>query len=211
MTRKQGSLIIISAPSGAGKTTLVHGLVESVPGLLVSVSHTTRARRNNEKDGVDYHFVDVPAFHNLAESGEFLEHAEVFGNYYGTSRPWVQEQLVNGKNVVLEIDWQGAQQVRRQLKQAISIFILPPSCEALQSRLRNRGDDDKTVRERMLGAAQELSHYHEYDFLVINDDVDTALREITAIIKAAEYGYPQQRPFFDDFVANLLKNTAGIQ
>ena len=211
MLKKRGNLIIISAPSGAGKTTLVRGLVASVPNLLVSVSHTTRPRRAGENDGADYHFIDVPAFEALIEKGEFLEYAEVFGHYYGTSGHWVEQQLAGGRNIILEIDWQGAQQVRRQLQETVSIFILPPSYEALASRLHGRGDDEKLVRERMQGAAGELSHYHEYDYLVINDDIDAATGELAAIIRASGNGYPRQKPFFDDFVAQLLKNTAGIQ
>lgn len=210
MVQKRGNLIIISAPSGAGKTTLVRNLVETVPGLLVSVSHTTRARRSGEKDGTDYHFIGNAAFETLIKQKEFLEYAQVFGHYYGTSRRWVEQQLTEGLNVILEIDWQGAQQVRRQLKESVSIFILPPSYEALAARLRGRGDDDTLVRERMQGAASELSHYNEYDFLVINDDVKTALGELTSVIRAAGNGYPQQKPYFDDFVAELLKNPAGI-
>lgn len=211
MIQKRGNLIIISAPSGAGKTTLVHALVESVPNLLVSVSHTTRDQRDGEKDGEDYHFIDAPAFEALIKKGEFLEYAEVFNHYYGTSRPWVEQHLAMGNNIILEIDWQGAQQVRKQLNETFTIFILPPSYETLAARLHNRGDDENLVRERMQGAAKELSHYREYDFLVINDDFKTALGELTAIIQAAGNGYTQQKAFYDDFMRELLKNTASIQ
>lgn len=207
MVQRQGNLIIISAPSGAGKTTLVHGLVESTPNLLVSISHTTRAKRESEKDDMDYHFVDIPTFQSLIEKNEFIEYAEVFGHYYGTSRQWVEQQLANGNHVILEIDWQGAQQIRHKLKQTVSIFILPPSYESLEARLHKRGDNDMVVRERMQCAAAELSHYREYDFLVINDDVETALQELRAIVRATAHGYAQQKPFYDDFVSQLLINT----
>ena len=207
MQNKRGNLVIVSAPSGAGKTSLVRSLVESMPSLYVSISHTTRPKRPYEKDGVDYHFVDRKTFESLARSGQFLEHAEVFGNLYGTSRDWVGKQLAAGKDIILEIDWQGAQQIRRQAANAVNIFILPPSCEVLRSRLSGRGDAPSLIDRRMAGARAEISHYGEYDYLVINDDFDTALGELKAIIRAAKQGYAQQKDYFDGFVAGLLNEA----
>ncbi|WP_416138578.1 guanylate kinase [Halomonas sp. HK25] len=181
----QGTLFIVSAPSGAGKTSLVRELIESLDGIQVSVSHTTRERRNGEVDGVNYHFVDVPAFEAMIERGEFFEHARVFDNYYGTSRPTVQAALDAGQDVILEIDWQGARQVRSQLPDAVSIFILPPSRDELEHRLASRGTDEHAVIERrMRDAVNEMSHHDEYDYLVINDDFTTALRELQALVIA---------------------------
>ena len=181
----QGTLFIVSAPSGAGKTSLVRELIESLDGIQVSVSHTTRERRNGEVDGVNYHFVDVAAFEAMIERGEFFEHARVFDNYYGTSRPAVQAALAAGQDVILEIDWQGARQVRQQMPDAVSIFILPPSREELERRLASRGTDEHAVIERrMRDAVSEMSHHDEYDYLVINDDFTTAQRELQALVIA---------------------------
>lgn len=183
--RKQGTLYILSAPSGAGKTSLVQSVIKALPFVRISVSHTTRAMRPGETDGVNYHFTDVATFHEMASRGEFFEYAEVFGNYYGTSQTWVQETLEQGLDIILEIDWQGAQQVRRLMPAAKSIFILPPSLEALRERLMNRGQDDQDVIEnRMRQALNEMSHYVEYDYLVINDNFDLALEELKAIFIA---------------------------
>ena len=205
-----GILFIISAPSGAGKTTLVHSLVESTPDLYVSISHTTRPRRGFEKDGIDYHFVDEQTFSQLIEQGQFLEHAKVFDHYYGTSRKWVEEQLAAGKDIILEIDWQGAQQVSSLMPNTVSIFILPPSYKSLESRLYDRGDDDETVQRRMRDARDEISHYAEYKFLVVNDDFTKALSELMTIVKAMRHGYWQQMEYFDNFVSELLQDQANI-
>jgi guanylate kinase len=184
-TMPQGTLFIVSAPSGAGKTSLVRELIDSLDGLQVSVSHTTRERRNGEVDGVNYHFIDVPAFEAMIERGEFFEHARVFDNYYGTSRPAVQAALAAGQDVILEIDWQGARQVRQQMPDAVSIFILPPSREELERRLASRGTDEHAViARRMRDAVSEMSHHDEYDYLVINDDFTTALRELQSLVIA---------------------------
>jgi guanylate kinase len=189
MTDKPGNLLIISAPSGAGKTSLVKALVEKLPYLNVSISHTTREKRPYEKDGIDYHFVDEESFDSLIKEDEFLEYAEVFGYYYGTSRLWVKQQLQAGRDIILEIDWQGARQVKDQIDKAVGIFILPPSYQVLKSRLEGRGDKDEIVLARMQGARNELKHYSEYDFLMINDDFDTALHELQTIIAAMKHGY----------------------
>ena len=181
----QGTLFIVSAPSGAGKTSLVRELIESLDGIQVSVSHTTRERREGEVDGVNYHFVDVPTFEAMVEQGDFFEYARVFDNYYGTSRSAVQGMLAAGQDVILEIDWQGARQVRQQLPDAVSVFILPPSREELERRLAGRGTDEHAViARRMRDAVDEMSHHDEYDYLVINDDFTTALRELQSLVIA---------------------------
>lgn len=185
MSADGGILFIVSAPSGTGKTSLVNALLESDPNLTVSVSHTTRPRRPKEAAGVNYHFVDRAGFEAMVAQDAFLEHAEVFGNYYGTSREAVKVALATGSDVVLEIDWQGAALVRRQEPDAVSIFIVPPSAEALRSRLQLRGQDDPQVIESRLAAARgEMAHHGEFDYLVINDAFDEALAELTAIVLA---------------------------
>ncbi|THB65466.1 MAG: guanylate kinase [Gammaproteobacteria bacterium] len=178
-----GTLYIVSAPSGAGKTSLLEVLIESDGNLFLSVSHTTRAMRSGEIGGKNYHFVSQEEFFTMRDHGEFLEHAQVFDNYYGTSKSFIEKQLAQGEDVVLEIDWQGAQQVREQLPQAVSIFILPPTLEALEERLRNRGQDsEEIIRRRMKDAREEISHYCEYDYIVINDKFEDALKQLHAIV-----------------------------
>ena len=180
-----GTLYIVAAPSGAGKTSLVKSLVETTPGVVVSISHTTRPPRPGEQDGVHYHFIVLPTFEAMIAQGAFLEHAQVFGNRYGTSRAAVLSKLQAGLDVILEIDWQGARQVREQMPDSPSIFILPPSRDALRQRLAGRGQDSAEVIERRMAAAlDELSHYVEFDYLVINDQFETALTELSAIIIA---------------------------
>ena len=181
----QGSLYIISAPSGAGKTSLVKALVESTDKVMVSVSHTTRPMREGEVDGKDYHFTDVERFREMIAAQAFLEHAEVFGNFYGTSRSSILEQIGHGVDVILEIDWQGAAQVRQQVPEAVSIFVLPPSREELERRLRGRGtDSDEVIARRLAEAVSDMGHYREFDYLVFNDDFDTALVQLRAILLA---------------------------
>lgn len=180
-----GTLYILSAPSGAGKTSLVRALVERQPSLTVSVSHTTRAPRPDEEDGYAYHFVNERDFLELVEAGGFLEHAKVFDHFYGTARASVQEELRADRDVVLEIDWQGAQQVRRQMPGCESIFIVPPSRATLETRLRSRGQDpDSVIERRMRDAVREMSHYAEYDYLVVNDDFERALADLECIVTA---------------------------
>ncbi|MGD8560319.1 MAG: guanylate kinase, partial [Gammaproteobacteria bacterium] len=179
------SLYVIAAPSGAGKTSLVKALLETTPDITVSVSHTTRQARPGEVHGEHYYFVDQQTFEQMRDAGEFLEYAQVFDNYYGTSRQSVEDTLKRGSDVILEIDWQGAQQIRRLYPDCCSIFILPPSREALEQRLRSRGqDNEKVIDRRMQDAIAEISHYPEFDYLVINDDFDQALAEMTAIVVA---------------------------
>jgi guanylate kinase len=178
-----GNLFIISAPSGAGKTSLVSALLNSNRQIALSISYTTRAPRPGETDGKEYHFVSRDKFLQMAQNGDFLESAEVYGNLYGTSQPWIEKQLAAGHDILLEIDWQGAAQVRRLMPHAISIFILPPSLEALETRLKGRGQDSTEVIARRLHAAQEdISHVAEFDYVIINDKLDEALRQLDAVV-----------------------------
>ncbi len=180
-----GTPYIVAAPSGAGKTSLVKRLVETTPDVVASISHTTRPPRPGEQDGVHYHFVPPAAFEAMIAQGAFLEHAQVFGHRYGTSRAAVSSSLRAGLDVILEIDWQGARQVRERMPDSLSIFILPPSRDALRQRLAGRGQDSAEVIERRMAAAlDELSHYAEFDYLVINDRFETALTELRAILIA---------------------------
>ncbi|NHN76909.1 guanylate kinase [Azotobacter chroococcum] len=200
-----GTLYIISAPSGAGKTSLVKALIDALPQVRVSVSHTTRGMRPGEVEGVNYHFVERPTFLGMLERGEFLEYAEVFGNLYGTSQLWLEQTLAEGFDLILEIDWQGAQQVRRLLPQAQSIFILPPSQEALRQRLTNRGQDsDEIIERRMREAVSEMSHYLEYDYLVINDDFAHALEDLKSIFRARQLLQETQQRRHGELLVELL-------
>ncbi|HET8730393.1 MAG TPA: guanylate kinase [Moraxellaceae bacterium] len=200
-----GSLFIVAAASGTGKTSLVKALVESMPNLGVSVSHTTRTIRPGELDGVNYHFTDREAFVRMIGEGAFLEHAEVFGNLYGTSKDWVVSQLQQDRDVILEIDWQGAAQVRRLLPEAVSIFILPPSLEALQSRLTGRGQDSAEVIAHRLREAQgDIAHYAEFSFLVVNDDFDAALADLQAVVRASRLSYRSQSVRQEGLIRRLL-------
>lgn len=203
-----GTLYIVSAPSGAGKTSLVRTLLETVPGLELSVSHTTRAPRPGEVDGVDYHFTDEARFTALVDQGRFLEHARVFGNLYGTSRDAVEARLAAGADVILEIDWQGAQQVRPLLPEAVSVFILPPSRAELQRRLRGRGQDDEaTLARRTEEAAAELAHYAEYDYLVVNDDFERARADLEALIRSQRLRRARQEHALRGILDELLEGT----
>ncbi|CAA0082076.1 Guanylate kinase [BD1-7 clade bacterium] len=203
-TSAKASLFVISAPSGAGKTSLVTALLERMRDIQVSVSHTTREARPGEVDGVNYHFVDKDQFVDMLGNNAFLEHAEVFGNYYGTSQQWVEATLAAGTDVILEIDWQGAQQVRK-LMPCCSVFILPPSVEALHQRLTGRGQDGEAViAKRMAEAQDEISHYPEADYLVINDDFDIALDELTAIIAGQRCRIELQQQKSADLLKALL-------
>lgn len=202
----RGTLYTVSAPSGAGKTSLVNALIQRCRALRVSVSHTTRPMRPGEQDGVNYHFISESAFLGMLERTEFLEHARVFGNLYGTSRLWVEEQLAAGTDVILEIDWQGAQQVKHQLPDTLAIFVMPPSRETLEQRLNARGQDDEAViAARMAEAVEEMSHYVESDYLVVNKEFDTALAELEAIILCGRLRISRQQEALADLLQNLLR------
>lgn len=205
MSEYQGNLYTVSAPSGAGKTSLVQALLADCPDLQVSVSHTTRPMRAGERDGVNYHFVSQAAFQAILAGGGFLEHARVFDNWYGTSRQWVEETLRAGMDVILEIDWQGAAQIRRLFPDTISIFILPPSRATLAARLQGRGQDTSAIIEgRMAQATSEISHYAEADFLVINDDFATALDDLRAIVRSQRLTLQRQARRQASLIASLL-------
>jgi len=202
---RRGRLFVIAAASGTGKTSLVKALIERVPGLAFSVSHTTRQRRPNESDGRDYHFVDRPSFERMIAAGEFLEHASVFDNLYGTSRRQVEESLAAGQDLLLEIDWQGAAQVRARLPEVVDIFILPPSRVALEARLTGRGTDSAAVIARRLkDSVTELSHWKEFRFIVFNDRFEQALADLERIIAGDTVGFGRDRSGLDAFVAGLL-------
>ncbi len=203
--KNKGNLYIISAPSGAGKTSLLKALMDRVDNFSTAISTTTRSIRSGEVDGVDYHFVSIEKFLSMIQGSEFLEHAEVFGNFYGTSESSVKQALQNGQDLVLEIDWQGAQQVRKQIPEAIGIFILPPSRDALVARLRGRAqDDEQIISMRMAAAITEISHYNEYDYIVINDDFDVALTDLENIIKAQRLTLSKQSNRHSQLITDLL-------
>ena len=200
-----GILYIIAAPSGAGKTSLVNALISSTPQIQLSISHTTRAPRPAERDGQHYFFVNDETFLQMAKAHSFLEHARVFDFWYGTSKEWVLQQLTIGFDVILEIDWQGAQQIKRLHPDTVMIFIFPPSIAVLAQRLRQRGQDDEAVIERRLAEARlEMSHYQEYDYLVVNDDFDTALSELKCIIGAERLRQKVQGIKKKELIAELL-------
>jgi guanylate kinase len=183
MSNKQAKLFVVAAPSGAGKTTLVQAMISKNPDLRFSISYTTRPQRRNEADGVDYIFTSRELFAELREQGEMLEHAEVFDNNYGTSRSQVDEHLAAGHNVLLEIDWQGARQVRESMPECVTVFILPPSRRELERRLRDRGTDSEPVIERRLqDAVSDMSHWDEFDYVVINDDLDNAVIQLQSVL-----------------------------
>ena len=200
-----GTLFTVSAPSGAGKTSLVNALIQRNTALRVSVSHTTRVMRPGEENGVNYHFVDEQTFRAMLGKAEFLEHAQVFGNLYGTSQTWVARQLAEGVDVILEIDWQGAEQVKRLMPETRSIFILPPSRATLEQRLTARGQDDEDIiAARMAEAVEEMSHYIESDYLVINQDFDTALEQLQAIIGSQHLRTCRQQVALAQLLQDLL-------
>jgi len=192
-TNSSGSLFMVVAPSGAGKSTLVNALLAQEPAISLSISYTTRAPRPGEQNGREYHFTSPEDFVRRREKGEFLESAEVHGNYYGTSRVWIAEQMKAGTDVLLEIDWQGAQQVKKQFPQAVGIFILPPSIAALEDRLKKRGQDDEhVITRRLLAAGGEIAHAPEFEYVIINQEFAAALSELTSIIKATRCRFAQQ-------------------
>ena len=201
-----GSLFIISAPSGAGKTSLVHALLNINPQIELSVSYTTRNPRAGERDGKDYHFVSRETFLEMAKRGEFLESAEVYGNFYGTSQTWISLEIAKDKDILLEIDWQGAAQVRKLFPQCVSIFILPPSIEALEQRLKGRGkDNDEVIAKRMAAVRDDVAHVAEFDYVIINDNLNEALRELNSVTLAAKLRCAKQLSRHQDLI-NQLQN-----
>jgi guanylate kinase len=201
----RGKLFVIAAPSGAGKTTLVRALMERVPSLKFSISYTTRKPRPNEQHGRDYFFVDHAEFERMVNAGEFLEHARVFDNYYGTSKPQVESMLREGENVLLEIDWQGAQQIRRALPECQSIFILPPSREALEQRLRGRQtDNDEVIARRLRDSIADMSHWNEFDYVVVNDTFEHATAELETIVAGRGEALRRDRSELQTLLPRLL-------
>ena len=194
MTSPTGNLFVVAAPSGAGKTTLTRALLEQEPGIRLSVSYTTRGPRPGEKDGTHYHFLTPERFQALKDAGEFLEHAHVHGNWYATSAPWLKGQVATGQDVLLEIDWQGAAQVRKLIPESVQIFILPPSVDSLRQRLTARGQDDSaTIERRLTAAREEMQHCREFDYVIINQEFASAVEDLRAIVRASRLRGPQQR------------------
>jgi guanylate kinase len=204
-TSRSGGLFVISAPSGAGKTSLVKALLERNPRLIVSVSHTTRPRRPTELDGREYWFVSPQQFEERRARGEFLEHARVFDNFYGTGRAGVERELAAGRDVILEIDWQGARQVRQSAPGCTTIFILPPSRAALEERLqKRRTDSDTVIARRLQEAVGDMSHYREFDYVVVNDDFATACGQLESILAGNGQALRSDRPQLDALLTDLL-------
>jgi guanylate kinase len=207
LNKNNGSLFTIAAASGSGKTSLVKALVETMPQIQVSISHTTRQSRKGEVEGEHYFFVTKQKFRDMVGANQFLEHADVFGHCYGTSREWVEKTLREGIDVILEIDWQGAAQIRKQFPQNISIFILPPSIHILKERLLNRRQDSIDIIEQRIAAAnKEISHCAEFDYLVVNADFDVALSDLKAIVKAKRLERKQQLKRYAKLLEDLSKN-----
>ncbi|WP_127019739.1 guanylate kinase [Rheinheimera mangrovi] len=202
-----GNLFIISAPSGAGKSTLINALLQQHADMQLSVSHTTRSPRPGETNGVQYHFTDVPSFKQLIAEDQFIEWAEVFGNYYGTSKAALADKLAQGIDVFLDIDWQGARQIKQQLPFVTSIFILPPSVDALEQRLNQRGQDSaEVIAGRMAKARDEISHADEYDYWVVNDDLQLALQQFSGIIQTQRLKQQKQAIRQQKLISGLLAN-----
>jgi len=201
-----GNLFIISAPSGAGKTSLVQALLGTNPHIDLSVSYTTRDPRPGEQDGKDYHFVSRETFLAMAKRGEFMESAEVYGNLYGTSQTWISREIAKGRDILLEIDWQGAAQVRRLFPDCISIFILPPSRKALEQRLKGRGKDNaEVIARRMAAVREDVAHVAEFDYVIINDNLNEALRELDAVVLAAKLTFAKQLTRHQALINQLQK------
>ena len=201
----RGNIFVVAAPSGAGKTSLVNALIETTASAHLSVSHTTRGPRPGEENGKHYHFVERSEFEEMRRSNQFLEHAEVFGNLYGTSRQTVQDQIDNGCDVILEIDWQGARQVKTAMPGAIGIFVLPPSRKTLQQRLLSRGQDSAdTIDHRMAESCDEISHFEEFDYIVVNDQFENALNDLICIVRSARLQRESQAARLQTLIKNLL-------
>lgn len=206
-TALRGTLFIVAAPSGAGKSSLVNACLARDPHICLSISFTSRAPRPGERHAEHYHFIDADAFQRMVAAGDFFEHAMVHGDWKGTARQSVEPQLAAGKDVLLEIDWQGARQVRAQVPEAVSVFILPPSTEALEQRMRNRGQDSEdTIARRLAAARDEMSHHGEFDYLVVNEHFDTAVEEMCAIFAASRLRREPQQARHADLIEALLNN-----
>ena len=206
-----GALFLVSAPSGAGKTSLVRALAASDDRVRLSVSHTTRPRRPAEANGVHYHFVTESRFRSMIDEDAFLEHARVFGHHYGTSRANVDDDLGNGFDVILEIDWQGARLIRERSRNAIGVFILPPSRSVLEARLRGRAEDsDEVIEGRLAKAVEEMSHHAEFDYLIVNDDFDDALVDLRTVVRAARLRHAHQRQLRQTLLAELLEKAGPV-
>ncbi|MEE9548203.1 MAG: guanylate kinase [Nitrosomonadaceae bacterium] len=204
MTTTPGNLFILSAPSGTGKTSLIEALSQTDIDLSLSVSYTSRSMRLGEVEGRDYYFVERKIFEQMLEHGEFLESAEVYGNLYGTSQKWINKAIDSGQDILLEIDTQGAQQVRRFFSNAVSIFVLPPSIKVLETRLRNRNQDcEEAIARRMAAARQEISHVREYDYVIINENLDKALRKLVCVVQAERLRMAVQLVRHHDLVMRL--------
>lgn len=201
-----GNLFIIAAPSGTGKTTLVQALVDSTPGIVVSVSHTTRLKRPLENHGVNYYFIDEKTFRDMIGRHEFLEYATVFNHLYGTSKKWVEETLTKGIDVILEIDWQGCQQIKRLFPDCVSIFILPPSLDALEARLKNRNQDtDDVIKQRLLDVRITMAHITEYDYVIVNADFEHAINDLRFIVLASRLRQKNQLLTYAKLLSDLAK------
>ena len=207
MTPARGTLFIVAAPSGAGKSSLVNAVLKDTPGIALSISYTSRAPRPGERHAQHYHFIDRAEFERMISAGAFFEHALVHGDYKGTARQSVEPQLAAGHDVLLEIDWQGARQVREQLPDALSVFILPPSRAALETRMRSRGQDSEAViAQRLSAAREEMSHYAEFDFVIVNDDFNQAVREMQAIFVGSRQRRHIQQQRHADLLQALLRD-----
>ena len=205
MSEATGNLFVVAAPSGGGKTSLTRALLERERAIMLSVSYTTRPPRPGEKEGVDYHFITPARFEELKAAGEFLEHAQVHGNWYATSATWLKRQIDAGQDVLLEIDWQGAAQVRKLIPASVHIFILPPSLALLEERLVRRGQDDKdTIARRLNAAREEMRHCGEFDYVIINQEFALALDDLSAIVRASRLRGAQQRVRYKGLLGQLL-------
>ena len=204
--QRTGLLFIVSAPSGAGKTSLVRELTKTKKDLQLSISHTTRKSRKKEKHGEDYFFISRQLFSEMENNDEFLETATVFGNKYGTSKQLIKETLDSGRSMVLDIDWQGARELKKSSYNSVSIFILPPSLKTLNERLRKRGDDPDEIKGRMQKAIQEISHYHEYDYVITNEQFEDSISILNSIVSSSFYSLNLQKDKLDQFVSEIIEN-----
>ena len=199
-----GNLFVVVAPSGAGKTSLVNELLTREPGIKLSISYTTRAPREGESHGREYHFIARGEFEKMIAAGDFLEHANVFGNYYGTSKRWIQDQLAGDNDVLLEIDWQGAQQVRKLFPHMVGIFIMPPSLKELRKRLTSRGKDSpETIEKRLAGAREDISHVLEFEYIIVNESFDSAATDLHAVVRATRVSRAQQEGRLEKLVSEF--------